>query len=1043
MPHRLKGVALVAALSISMVAATAVAAPVPTSAPVLGADPAVTPLALGAPTLGALPTGRSAFDRPNGPAPAPTPDQYVVELTAPPAALYRGGVQGLAPTAPATTGQPLAQRADAVRAWTRELDQRQAAVTAAVPGVKPQVEYRTALAGFAAQLDDAQVTALRAQPGVKAVVPERFVRLAATSPAAGADPTQAAAPAAIAGSEADLLGLPGGLWKRLGGAQHAGAGVIVGVVDSGITPESPSFAAGGLAPPPLFDGACEGGEEFPTTTCNNKLIGARWFVDGYGRGNIGAGEYLSPRDEVGHGTNVASIAVGDRGVDPDVQGNDLGVDRITGIAPAAHLAVYKACWQYGECSTVDVVSAIDAAVRDGVDVLNLSLGGPADPSTSEDPMEAALRNADAAGVAVAVAAGNAGSYPGAVGSPARAPWVTAVGATTGTRTFRSTLHLAAGGRTADVPVATVGPGWHGTQLFDARTRSSGFPDPFGDPRFCADGLSADDVRGRVVLCEAFAPIGIVDPYLKSLGAAGYILIGGDDAYDPELNTPLPSAFVERHDVAAIRSVTDANGGVADLEAGPGHAVPWTPDRVAPFSSRGPSELTGDLLRPDVSAPGVNTLAAYAPNTYASSFGDEGHTKYMPLSGTSMSSPQIAGVAALLTQLHPTWSGAALRSAMVTTAKPVLDGDAPANAVAAGAGRVDPQAAADPGLVFEPSQQDYADYAAGTLKAADLDLPSISVGDATKRATVERTVTSVADVRGSWTASVVGGTPDAVGASVSPRTFTIAPGQKQALAVSVSAYQGADAFQSFAVVLTNRQTQQTVRVPVAVDNPGIVDPPEAVDIAAASADGSQPLTATIAAPVNGVGLGLAAPQVHAGLETGTPEFEGLQEYTLPIALDHATPLLAADAATKDGTPLATNIYDDVDGDGYYTPVDQNALVSRSQSGDDPAQWHEADALDLPAGKYLIEVHVPEPHDQPVPFDLRAWQVDDPKPDDPSPAPGLVVDGDGQESPAAPHVFTLRFNGVSGDEDLRGLVDWQGSTADRHLGATVVRLRPAGG
>jgi hypothetical protein len=154
------------------------------------------------------------------------------------------------------------------------------------------------------------------------------------------------------------------------------------------------------------------------------------------------------------------------------------------------------------------------------------------------------------------------------------------------------------------------------------------------------------------------------------------------------------------------------------------------------------------------------------------------------------------------------------------------------------------------------------------------------------------------------------------------------------------------------------------------------------------------------------------------------------------------LLAADATTEDGTPLATNIVKDVDGDGRYTPVDQNDVVSRPQEGDDPAAWHEADALDLPAGKYLIEVHVPEPHDQPVPFDLRTWNVDDPQPDDPAPAPGLVLDGDGQEGPAAPHSFMLKYNGVTGDEPLRGVVDWQGSTAANRLGETVVRVRLAG-
>jgi hypothetical protein len=159
----------------------------------------------------------------------------------------------------------------------------------------------------------------------------------------------------------------------------------------------------------------------------------------------------------------------------------------------------------------------------------------------------------------------------------------------------------------------------------------------------------------------------------------------------------------------------------------------------------------------------------------------------------------------------------------------------------------------------------------------------------------------------------------------------------------------------------------------------------------------------------------------------------------VTLDKSTPLLAAQATATDGTALAAGIYRDVDGDGRYTVTDQNDRVSPTSP--DPAEWNEADATRLPAGKYLVSVWVPEPHDASVPFDLRTWTVDDPQPDDPQPAPGLVADGDVDRVwPAAPHSFPLRWSGVTGSEPLRGLVEWNGAGDGNVLDTSVVRLAP---
>jgi len=141
-------------------------------------------------------------------------------------------------------------------------------------------------------------------------------------------------------------------------------------------------------------------------------------------------------------------------------------------------------------------------------------------------------------------------------------------------------------------------------------------------------------------------------------------------------------------------------------------------------------------------------------------------------------------------------------------------------------------------------------------------------------------------------------------------------------------------------------------------------------------------------------------------------------------------------------MATNVYRDVDGDGRFTPTDQGDQVSIQHQY--PGPQDEADAPRLPAGKYLVQVNVPEPHDRTVTFDLRTWTVDDPKPDDPQPAPGLVADGDVDGVwPAAEHAFPMRWNGAAGDESLRGLVEWQGAGDGNVLARSVVRLTPEQG
>ncbi len=972
--------------------------------------------------------GAPALAAPAPGAAGPVADGWIVELDAAPLARYDGGLPGLPATAPAAPGERVALDDAAAREYERHLDgQEEAALRAAGPGVRADVRYRTAFAGFAARLTGEQVARLRDAPGVRRVTRERVLRLHESTLPAGGGP----------GGEAELLGLPRGLWRRLGGPSRAGAGIVVGVVDTGVTPGAPSFSGAGLEPPAGFQGECEAGEGFPADACNAKLVGARSFLEGAYGGSPPEGVSRSPRDDDGHGTHVASLAVG-AAVDPDIAGNGLGVGRISGVAPGAHLAAYKACTAYG-CSDVDVIAAVDAAVRDGVDVLNLSLGGPLDPAGPVDPVQVALLGADAAGILVVTSAGNLGDLPGAIGSPGAAPWTTTVAATTSRRTFRTTMEVAgADGARAQVAASTVGPALGDAPLVDARDLGPRQSNPIRDPRHCVEGLLPQRVRGAAVICDAFAPLEVVLPALREAGASALVLAVSGPAEDPAISAELPTLVVEADGARALRAVTSR--GAATVRWAAGRATPWLPDRLAAFSSRGPVPGVPDLLRPDVAAPGVNVLGAFAPGTAS---GD----RFAALSGTSMASPHVAGVAALLRQLHGDWSPAALRSALVTTAAPVVDADGAGAAprMGQGAGRIDPQSAADPGLVVEPTQEDYRRWAEGLdpaavegdlppLEGRDLELPSLAVDELTRPVEVVRTVRNVSGARARWTATVQG-RRRGLDVRVRPRRFVLAAGARRRVRITVAGAAGAPAHQDAAVVL-RRADGREARLPVAVRNPGVVDAPPLVEVATAAADGTRTLDVTVSGEVSAVGHGLAAPRVDLGLVADRLELEGVWGWTRTIDVPEGAALLSArvSPAAADGQ-VFVDLWRDADGDGRLSAGD----VPAAPWSPDPADERAA----LPrAGRHFVNVVAFG--EQPPRFDLRTWLVADPRPDDPSPAPGLWVDLDPQAAfPAQPRAFALRWSGAGGGEPLRGVVTWHEGAAgeDDVLATSQVEVTPA--
>ena len=699
---------------------------------------------------------------------------YIVQMLESPVVAYEGGTAGLAATKPAK-GQKIDPNSAAVKKYAAYLASQHSAALQKVGGAAKLYDYNYTYNGFAAKLTAAQKAALEKQAGVLAVSPEETVTADTSS-----TPT--------------FLGLtaPGGLWEQLGGPTAgkngvgAGENVVIGVVDSGIWPESKSFsdrdAAGKLIYQqiPGWHGKCTPGEGFNASMCNQKLIGGQHFNASWGGDAaleaLRPWEFMSVRDYNGHGTHTASTSGGNNGVAATGPAAVFGT--VSGMAPRARIASYKALWSTEDASTAsgqtgDLVAAIDQAVADGVDVINYSISGSL--TNFADPVMISFLFAADAGVFVAASAGNSGPATSTVAHPS--PWMTTVAAGTHNRDGRGSVTLGNGTTYTGASVATpVGP----KPLIDSTAAGLAGADPV-KVELCyaaADNggvavLDPAKIAGKIVVCKR----GVTARVNKSLavqqgGGVGMILYNDPDS---SLNADfhfVPTVHVSKADGLAIKAYAATAGATATINAS---TIVF--DALAPltasFSSRGPLLAGGgDMLKPDVIAPGQDILAAVAPP------GNAGRD-FNLLSGTSMSSPHVAGLAALLMHKHPDWSPMAVKSALMTTGYDVLDGGTPApntNPVLIfrqGAGHVQPNKAADPGLVYDSGFNDWLAFLCGTttavnpasctaLKAAgfstdasDMNVASIAIGDLAGAQTVKRRVTNVGSSQATYTASVTG------------------------------------------------------------------------------------------------------------------------------------------------------------------------------------------------------------------------------------------------------------------------------------------------
>ena len=677
-------------------------------------------------------------------------------------------------------------------------------------------------------------------------------------------------------------------------------------------------------------------------------------------------------------------------------------------------------------------------MADGVDVINYSVGSAT--SAVFGPTERAFLGAAAAGVFVANAAGDDGPKAGTIGSPTGVPWVTSVAATTLPRTFESTFSVTPGagppGGGRPRPFSGIGSSLTGRLTDVPLVDSTAAGSAAAGAALCLPGsLDPGAVAGKAVVCQRGRNARVEKgKIVLDAGGVGMVLVNltPDEDVVADLHW-VPAVHVSAADGAEIR-VRVAGGQPATLSLGGAHPTAGPGDRMAAFSSRGPETAVPDISKPDLGAPGVDILAADTPTPAT---GDRPGETFQIISGTSMASPQVAGAAALLAQLEPGWSPAAIKSALMTSAEPKVteeDGTTPADPHDVGSGRIDPNRAATPGLVVDTPVVDYLRYLEGQdpdlvtdgaitpLAAVDLNLPSVAFSRFTGRASTVRTLTSVDARPQSWAAAVE--SPAGVLTTVTPARFDIAPGATLAITLALTPAGAPNdprrpylpprkgAYTSGAVVLTNAADGRTVRLPVSVQ-PVKLAVERSVEVEAAEPAGTAPLPvrAGYAGTLSGLGWGLTPPRPAPGQMVATASRDsdkpwapsaGVRTWDVEVP-DGAQVLAAAITNVDNGaadTDLDLYVFRDDTGDG----LDASDLLGLSAG---PGADESVAAL-LPApGTYRLAVVGFSTHSPASTFDFTTWLGADPSPDDPAdPASGqgLVVGGDPAE-PRLPAGLTL--------------------------------------
>lgn len=702
---------------------------------------------------------------------APSLKRYVIELRDSPLALYDGGGPSSLPaTAPQFTGEPrLNRRSPAAVAYLDYIADRheefrlEASALLGRP-VTPVFQYRTVANGMALDLTEAEAAELARSPLLKSIAPDTRHQL-----------DTYAGPGWIGASD---------LWNGLAGFSAArGENVVIGVIDSGINWEHPSFAD------PSTDGYAHTnplGQQLglcsdPEVQCNNKLIGVYDFVQDDPSTEDVVEENTKGRDNNGHGSHVASIAAGNR---VNVILDGVVNVNLSGVAPRANLVTYRACF-VGEpagpdssgCAGSAILSAIDQAVDDGVDVINYSIGsGPSDPWANGSIARAFLA-ARGAGLFVATSAGNAGPNPGTVGSPANAPWIVAVGNASHNQILARGFDLVGGpaglacleGEGPEIK-ATVGP------------KPVIFAGDVGDPRGCS-AFPAGSMTGAIALISRGDCVFSAKAANAAAAGAQFMVVYNHELGPPIVMGGLGSSTISSCMLSNGQGI-EARDFVQDAPAATGRvnsplalfADDSFGDNLSTTSSRGPALAPVErVLKPDLIAPGTSILAA----SHVSQ-------QFRSLSGTSMASPHISGAAALVKSVHSGWNPSQLTSAIATTstdASAVAAGSA-ASPHQRGAGRPQLAEAVNAGLYLNVTATQFlqanpnAGGDPGALNLAGLVDPACKA-----TCSFTRTVTDQMG-GGNWSATAVD-FPAGVGVTVNPANFNLANGASRALNIGLN------------------------------------------------------------------------------------------------------------------------------------------------------------------------------------------------------------------------------------------------------------------
>uniref|UniRef100_A0A161Y1G7 Cucumisin-like n=1 Tax=Daucus carota subsp. sativus TaxID=79200 RepID=A0A161Y1G7_DAUCS len=571
------------------------------------------------------------------------------------------------------------------------------------------------------------------------------------------------------------------------------------MLDTGVWPESKSFSDEGFSPPPSkWKGSCQTPSNF---TCNNKIIGAKFYRSD---GEIGVGDFKSPRDSEGHGTHTASTAAG--GIVDEASLFGLGSGTARGGVPSARLAVYKICWSDG-CYDADILAAFDDAIADGVDIISLSVGGSFALDYFDDPIAIGAFHSMKNGILTSNSAGNSGPDPATITN--LSPWSLSVAASTIDRKFIAFVQLGNKKLYEGFAVNTFISGSHPIVYGgDVPNIAAGYTG--ADSRYCfPDSLDNSSVAGKIVFCDELSD---GEGALQS-GAIGTIMQDGGFK-DHAFSFPLSTSYLTLEDGAEVLTFINTTSKPTATILQSIDVKDSLAPFVVSFSSRGPNPITSDLLKPDLTAPGVDIVASWSEATTVTGLvGDKRVVPYNIISGTSMSCPHATGAAAYVKSFHPTWSPAAIKSALMTTASTLSAAKNTDVEFAYGSGQIDPIKAAQPGLIYDAGEADFIKFLCGqgysskslqivtgdntTCTSAtngtvwDLNYPSFALsaesGTSFTR-TFHRTVTNVGTPASTYKA--VTEAPSGLSIKVEPSVLSFnAIGQKQSFTVTVAAKVG--------------------------------------------------------------------------------------------------------------------------------------------------------------------------------------------------------------------------------------------------------------